>query len=371
MKKIHLKLFPLLLATALAAGSAEATELKVIGYVTDGETPAAVSPGKLDVINFAFATVDDSGRAVLTSPTASARLAELVALRQRQPKLQIVLSIGGWGAGHFSEAVRDAEARQRFADSAIALLQQHQLDGLDIDWEYPTLGDAGISHAPADRDNFSLMLELLRQRLDTLGEQDGHGHYLLTIAAAEGRFAQGLDLPRITAALDWINLMSYDFHGSLTPTTGHHAGLGPTRGAAEGDRYGQAAVEYFLSHGVPAAKLNLGAAFYGRRFGDVKPERNGLLQPFASDGGFISWSQIVRERLGQPGWEQHWDAEAQAPWLWNPQQHAFISYEDPRSLQAKAAYVREQGLGGIMYWDYRQDLNEQLLDVLDKALHQH
>ncbi len=357
-----------LLALLLLAGvsAAQAAPYRIVGYVVDGPQAPSISPGKLDVVNFAFAQVDEAHHVFLPGATAPDNLRALTALRARQPSLRIVLSIGGWGAGHFSEAVADAQARKVFADSAIALLRQYDLDGLDIDWEYPTLPGPGISHAPADRRNFTLLLESLRQRLDAEGAATAR-HYLLTIAAAEGEFAQGLELARIAGSLDWINLMTYDFYGSLTPTTGHHAGLAPTAGAPAGARNAQAAVDEYIAAGVPADKIHLGVAFYGRRFGDVAPARDGLLQKFRSDGGFISWREIAEGPLAQKAWARHWDAQAQAPWLWNATTHQFISYDDPQSLQAKIDYVERKGLGGFMYWEYRQDRDEQLLDVLVQA----
>lgn len=363
-------LFALLPLQAMAGDNADAARrLRLVGYVANADAPAALDPRQLDVINFAFAVVDPAGNVVLDNPTAPLRLRELVALRAANPDLHVVLSIGGWGAGHFSEAVRDDAARARFADSAIALLRTHDLDGLDIDWEYPTLPGPGISHSPADRDNFSAALALLRSRLDQLATQSGHRRFLLTIAAAESGFAAGLDLAAITPQLDWINLMSYDFHGSLTPTTGHHAGLRVPDGAPAGTRSAEQAVAFFRDAGVPADKLHLGVAFYGRRFGDVRAQRDGLLQPFASDGGYISWREIATTRLGTPGWKRVWDARAQAPWLWNAKQRIFISYDDPQSLRAKAAWARAQGLGGVMYWETREDRDGELLGVLDGELH--
>ncbi len=250
-----------LLALLLLAGvsAAQAAPYRIVGYVVDGPQAPSISPGKLDVVNFAFAQVDEAHHVFLPGATAPDNLRALTALRARQPSLRIVLSIGGWGAGHFSEAVADAQARKVFADSAIALLRQYDLDGLDIDWEYPTLPGPGISHAPADRRNFTLLLESLRQQLDAEGAATAR-HYLLTIAAAEGEFAQGLELARIAGSLDWINLMTYDFYGSLTPTTGHHAGLAPTAGAPAGARNAQAAVDEYLAAGVPADKIHLGVA---------------------------------------------------------------------------------------------------------------
>ncbi|HEY0333529.1 MAG TPA: glycosyl hydrolase family 18 protein [Stenotrophomonas sp.] len=115
---------------------------------------------------------------------------------------------------------------------------------------------------------------------------------------------------------------------------------------------------------MPPAKIHLGVAFYGRSFGDVAPQRDGLLQTFGSDGGFISWRDIANTRLGNKAWTRQWDASAQAPTLWNASTHQFISYDDPQSLRAKIDYVRAKGLGGVMYWEYRQDRDEALLDVL-------
>ncbi|KQN97986.1 MULTISPECIES: glycoside hydrolase family 18 protein [Stenotrophomonas] len=367
MSTPHRRLRVLLAAALLAfAAATQAQSFRLIGYVTDGPAPLRLPAAQLDVVNFAFARVAPDGSVYLPDTVDPAQVHALVAHRTVNPALKIVLSIGGWGAGNFSEAAATAAARARFIDSGVALLHRFDLDGLDIDWEYPTLGDADISHSPDDRRNFTLLLEALRARLDREG---GKRPYLLTIAAAEGRFAEGLELPRIARSLDWINLMTYDFHGSLTPTTGHHSGLARSALAPADGRTTEGAVRYFLDAGVPADKINVGVPFYGRSFGDVEPVDHGLYRKFASDGGFITWSEIVHTRLGAPGWERHWDAQAQVPWLWNPATRQLITYDDPQSLAIKAAYVRRNKLGGIMYWEHRLD-DGQLLDTLHKALHE-
>lgn len=353
--------------TAQPAAGAEG-QYRIIGYVMDGQSLPRISAEKLDVINFAFALVHPDHTIYLPGETATGSLATLTRLRGVNPQLKVLVSVGGWGGDHFSEAALTEASRARFADSAIALVRRHDLDGIDIDWEYPTLPGPGISHRPQDRENFSRLLETLRQQLDALGQTHNGRHYLLTIAAADGQAAQGLEIARIAPVLDWINLMSYDFYGSLTATTGHHTALHRSLSAAADSRATDVAVEQFLAAGVPPDKLNIGVAFYGRGFAEVTALNHGLNQPFGRDGGFLSWREISADHVDQQGFVRHWDAQAQAPFLWNAQSRRFISYDDPQSLRAKAAFVRERGLGGIMYWEHRQDADEQLLDVVVEGL---
>lgn len=351
-----------------AAGPDNDAGYRIIGYVADGPTLPPISAKKLDVINFAFAQVNPQHEVFLPNETAAKSLAGLVALREQNPDLKIVLSVGGWGAGHFSEAAASETARTRFADTAVELVRRHDLDGLDIDWEYPAHPGPGISHSPADKQNFTLLLQALRDKLHDLQKVNAGRHYLLTIAAADGEAARGLEIKKIAAILDWINLMTYDFYGSLTPTTGHHAGLYRAKVAPAHSRTTVQAVDEFVKAGAPPRKIQIGVAFYGRTFGDVAAGREGLQQPFGSDGGFVSWQEIAAKYLNRNGFQRHWDEQAQAAWLWNPQTRRMISYDDPQALRAKAAFIRERGLGGVMYWEQRQDPDEQLLDVLHQAL---
>jgi chitinase len=362
----------LVLGLGWSAGSAMAGEAaahyRIIGYVADAKPLPTVSANKLDVINYAFARLEPKGDVVLPSPTADQTLATFVGLRKINPNLKVVVSIGGWGADYFSDVALTDATRQHMADSAAALIEKYDVDGVDLDWEYPTLPGAGISHRPEDKRNFSLLLEALRARLDKLGAAHGGRHYLLSIAAADGEFVQGIELERVGRALDWINLMTYDFHNSLTPTTGHHAGLHLSRLAPADDRAGDKAVAQFLAAGVPARKLNLGVAFYGRSFTGVDPQHDGLQQKYAKYQGSPSWSELVANFIDKNGYVRHWDAQAQAPYLWNAATHTFITYEDPESLRAKVAFVKAKGLGGVMYWEHSLDRNEELLDVLDQSL---
>lgn len=343
---------------------------RVIGYdKVFGNTILPRDVDRIDVLIYAFARVLDGY--VVLDPPMQQRLAQRVALKKDHPRLKVVLSVGGWKAGGFSEAASSDEARRRFADSAAALVAANHADGLDIDWEYPGHHESGIVSSTQDREHFTLLLQATRRALDRVGDADGHrgdDHYSLSIAAADGPFVSDMDLAATAASLDWINLMTYDFVNSMVPYTGHHSGLHDSASAPADARSADKAVRQFLAAGVPASKLVLGAAFYGREFADVSPANDGLYQPYGHYQGEHPWPQLKSDFIDRNGFVRHWDAQAQAPYLWNATTREFISYDDPQSLAAKAAYVKTMHLGGIMYWEQGEDPQGELLDAIWRGL---
>lgn len=363
-------LVALLLAVSGAAAAQDPpTHHRIVGYATGWNAAQERNVDKLDMLIFSFAKVSDD-RVVLDAAGAE-RLKKLIALKARHPKLRIAIAVGGWGAGGFSEAASTEAGRRAFADSAAQLLATHHADGLDVDWEYPGHDDAGIKASLDDRAHFTLLIKALRARLDGLGARQGRSdadHYTLSIAAADGRFVSGIDIAAVAPHLDWFNLMTYDFVNSMTPTTGHHAGLHAATQAPADARSADRAVRQFLAAGAPSHKLLIGAAFYGREFADVQPQHHGLYQSFGKYQGEHPWPQLKADYIGKQGYVRHWDQTAQAPWLWNAKTRRFITYDDPQSLAAKAAYVKAQRLGGIMYWEQTLDTHGELLDVLWQGL---
>lgn len=361
-------LFPLL---AEASPPPQVSDHRLVGYVAGWEKPVPIAAEKLTAINFAFAHIGKDGRAVIDQAGGAGALARLHALRMRNPRLKILVSIGGWGADGFSDAASTDASRATFAQSVDELVVKHGLDGIDLDWEYPGLAGPGIRHRDDDKRNFTLLLQTLRQHLDALGakrSRQADNHYLLTAALADGEFTNFVELDRIHAYLDWIDLMTYDFHNSLTPTTGHHSALRRSKTSAAGERSVERAVRQYLDAGVPARKLVVGVPLYGRAFADVKADNDGLDQPYGRYEGDHAWPQLVADYIDRNGYVRHWDATAQVPYLWNAQTHAFISYDDPQSLKLKADFVKANGLGGMMYWEQSQDPKGELLGVLSAAL---
>jgi chitinase len=353
----------------LAAVPASAANLRVVAYVIGWETqPPDIDATRLTHINFAFGWIE-GGKVVLPHPGIAAQLAHLRSLRAKNPQLKVLLSVGGWEAEGFSDAAATAEARNAFAASIVALLREHSLDGVDLDWEYPGQSVAKIKSRPEDKQNFTALLQTTRAQLDAAGAARGRdGRYLLTIASADREYFDFTQMDRLHVYLDWINVMTYDFFNSLTPTTGHHAGLYASPYAAPTDRNADTSIRQHLAAGIPPEKLVLGVAFYGRGFAGVQPAHHGVNQPYERFEAAHPYAELVEKFIDRGGFVREWDARAQAPYLWNAQTRAFITYDDPQSIGVKAEYVRKHRLGGMMFWELSQDSNDALLDAIVTGL---
>lgn len=348
---------------------ADDTHYRIVGYATAHHAIPAASVGHIDTLIFAFASLED-GRVVLDDADAR-RLLGLTQLKSSHPDLKVVVSVGGWGVDGFSAAASSPASRQRFADSATQMLLANGADGLDVDWEYPGHHDAGTHSSLQDRTHFTQLLTTVRAALDRASDthqRKAEGRLTLSIAAADGPFVDGIDIAAVAPSLDWFNLMTYDFNNSLTATTGHHTALHASALAPADARTTEKAVMQFLAAGVPSRKLLIGAAFYGREFADVKAQHHGLYQAYGHYEGEHPWPELKANFIDRNGYVRYWDADAQAPYLWNADGRRFISYDDPQSLAAKAAWAKAHHLGGIMYWEQDHDPQGELLDALWRGL---
>lgn len=305
-------------------------------------------------VNLAFGHVVDG----LLSVEGLTALNDLNKLREWNPDIKIVLSVGGWTSGGFSEMAMTEEGRQAFVDSAMKVLDQYHLDGIDIDWEYPCSSAAGIASSPKDRENFTFLMQALRKAA---------GERIVSIAAGAGAyFVRDTEMDLVAEACDYVQLMTYDMRSGFDHQAGHHAALD----ASIGDETGMTVrrtVELFKNAGVPKEKIVIGAAFYSRRWTGVPNVNKGLLQQAESVGDYgPGYAELTRDYIGKNGWETIWDEAAKAPYLWNGSE--FISYDDPESLKYKCEYLKEEGLLGIMYWEHSTDDTGTLLKALHSAL---
>ena len=355
----------------LFAIDVHARDYRIVGYIGTRNASDTWDAGKVDTLIFAFAHVADGD--VVLADAAKPRLQNILALKAGHPKLRVTISVGGWGAGGFSEAAATVEGRRRFARSAVAMLRAQHVDGLDVDWEYPGHHESGITSSENDRENFTALLAELRARLDEASALDGRksaARYTLSIAIADAEFVDHIDIAAVDRQIDWFNLMTYDFVNGMTPTTGHHSGLHASALTPPTARTADRAVRQFLAAGVAPGKLVLGAAFYGREFAEVAPAHDGLYQRYGHFVAYRGWKKLESDYIDKNGYQRHWDAAAQAPFLWNAKTRHFISYENTQSLKAKATYVRSNRLGGIMYWEQDEDPKGELLEVLWNGLHE-
>lgn len=327
---------------------------------------------KLTHINYSFANVNEEGKIFFRDELEAAqRLARLQKLKAKNPDLKLLVSVGGWGADGFSDAARTTESRNIFSESAVDLIKTYGLDGIDVDWEFPGQPGPGIKYRPEDKQNFTLMMKSLRTHLDSLSNVrglTGDDRFLLTIASNDNQaFFDHTEMGEVQQYLDFVNVMSYDMFSVGSETTGHHTGLYQSSPDAP-TRTTEAAIQRHLNAGIPANKVVLGAAFYGRSWSGVKPKNNGLYQAFEEFYEFISYTKLQAEFIGKNGFERYWDEGAKAPYLWNPDKQIMITYEDPESLKHKTEYIKEMGLGGVMYWHHSYDPSEKLLETLYNGL---
>lgn len=349
----------------------------VVGYVAGFRNYdiSKIDATKLTHINYAFANIIDGevmfgSERIDNTARNSDDIKRLVALKEFNRDLKVLVSVGGWGwSGNFSDAALTDSSRQRFAVSAAAFVREHDLDGIDIDWEYPNHPGAGNTFRPEDVRNFTLMLECVRKHLDSLSAEQGmREKYLLTIATgASELYASNTELGVLQQHLDFINIMTYDFHHGASYQTGHHANLYlSSLDAPDGDAT-ERAVDIHIREGVPPSKLNIGIPFYGRVWRGVEPVNNGLYREARTTGAGMSYADVLKA-LADPAFTRYYDSSAASPYLWNESDSVFISYEDEVSIAARMEFLKERGFGGVMFWEYTEDIDGMLVNAIVTGL---
>ncbi|WP_127793859.1 glycosyl hydrolase family 18 protein [Agromyces sp. LHK192] len=303
---------------------------------------------------------------------------QLRKLKQVSPDTKILVSLGGWTwSDHFSEAASTAEGRTKLVDSCIDLYIEGDLpeiagkggdgvaagifDGIDIDWEWPVTGGETANARPEDKENFLLLMEEFRTELDALGAENRE-EYLLTGFAPAGGWNAGqggwLD-PRLFAAVDFLNVQGYDFHGGWVPnTTGHQGNLHPD-GTQNWGLGLDGAMGMYVNAGADPSQLNAGLAAYGHGWHGVADGSAGW-KPAAGYIGTKTYAEL--RSVGTA----HFDPAIGASWRYDGDQ--WWSYDDPASVNAKAEWLATQGYGGAMWWDLTGDHRNELGSTLGSTL---
>jgi chitinase len=368
MKRYTLAMIFCLAAICIQAQKAGRNRPVVIGYVGGYRGLADTSiieAYKLTHINYAFVDVKNNRAFLHNEKTDTINFKNLTGLKLKNPSLKILISVGGWTwSKGFSDAVLTDTSRKAFAESAVAIMAKYDLDGVDIDWEYPGMkGDSNV-YRPEDKEHYTLMFKELRAALDTLQQTTGKRYLLTTAVGGFSNFLHHTEMDKAQQYLDYVNLMTYDYGWR---TASHHTNL---YNASKDSMANSAdkAVAAFMSAGVPVSKLVMGIAFYGRGLiveGDTKRGIDGKITSRAHVGGY---SYIKDSLLTQKNYRSYWDKKAKAPYIFNATDKEFITYDDERSVKYKCKYVLRHKLAGVMFWEYVDDPKGYLLAVIGERL---
>ena len=302
-----------------------ATAKKVVAYVTSWSS-VPVDAHVMTHINYAFGGIDSNGRVFVDGQS---RFREIVTLKEKNPSLKVLLSIGGWGRGNFTPVAADEAKRKAFAQSCREFCEQYGIDGIDIDWEFPGNNSSEETSPANEKNNYTLLMRDLRE---TLGDS-----LLLTMAssASPGYY----DYPHIIGFLDFVNVMTYD----MASPPNHHSAL--YRGGTVGNGWlvTHESIQNHLKAGIPSDKLVMGLAFYGNGNGDGSGSANQVSL------------QEIENGIADGKWVEHWDDVAKVPYVTNKNGQFVYGYDNARSLTVKCQYIVDNDLAGGMYWEYAND----------------
>ncbi|MDR7091599.1 glycoside hydrolase family 18 protein [Cellvibrio fibrivorans] len=341
-------------------GTTPASPKIIAYYMGDGSDLQRYNVGQLTHIIYSFLHLNGN-QLSFDSDKDKQALQRLVALKKQYPQLKVMLSLGGWGGCETcSDIFNTVENHKVFAQSTLAIIEEYQADGIDLDWEYPTIaGFPGHKYATYDRANFTALIQELRAVFGS--------RYELSFAAGgfDSFLETAVDWDAIMPLLDNVNLMSYDIVNGATPHTGHHTALYSTPQQKDST---DNAVQFLLRKGVAPEKIIIGTAFYARVWEQVSATNNGLYQPGVHIDG-ADYKEFATRFNPADGFIYHWDDIAKAPSFYSPSKKIFATFDDKRSLAEKARYVKQHKLGGMMFWQLPHDTDKDgLLDTIYKNL---
>ena len=335
----------------------------VLAYFTE-YTTTLPEVRLLTHINYAhgrFKNPTEGSGGIVITESPDAPIKDVVALKSVNPKLKVCLMIGGWG-GHadgFSMMARDAAKRTEFCQSVKSLLDKHSMDGVDIDWEYPTKSaDNETGASPDDTRNFNLVLKELRE---TLGTDK-------IISFASSSSAQYVDWPTAMKYLDYVNVMTYDMGAA---PNGHNSPL--HRSGVFNHRSWDESIQAHVQGGVPKNRMVMGVPFYGKS--QKVPDKEKYPQQYEEylknkifdySVRYYEMPDILEKGTykGKPLARKvyrRWESTSMVPYLVDDTGLNVLSYDDPESVEIKGKFVKANGHLGAMFWEYRCDTDDHAL----------
>jgi GH18 family chitinase len=339
--------------------------------------PQNIPYEKLTILNYSFFYPLEDGEIVGMDPVADLYLlkgeseslpngASIIDLAKKH-NTKVILSIGGWEtSNNFPQVAADTKKRANFAHWCVKHIKNYGFNGIDIDWEFP--GYKSHKGTPQDRVNFTILLQEVRDSLSALGNKTKQ-EYLLTasLPAAEVHLLD-IEVEKLSSIVDYINIMTYDLHGSWGKVSNHNSALFAPK-VGDSGRCGDGAFRlYHEKHNVPANKITLCATFFGYSYkncSEIYGEHEGPDTTLFKPGQDILYRDIA-EKMDL--FESHWDSGAQAPYLTSNETSTLISLDDEKSVTLKSEYIINNNGGGIIIWplmgDYLDNGKTPLLDAI-------
>ena len=301
-----------------------------------------------------------------------------IALKQKNPNLKVLFSVGGWTAGGwiFSQMAQTEGTRLMFIRSAVHFLKHFGFDGLDLDWEFPAYDMLPeVPTDPNDKYHFTSLMKEMRESFD----KDG---LLITFAAAADPYKanNAYEIEKVHQYVDWINIMNYDYGGAWDKFTGIDAPLyGRWEEGFQGHPHYEfsihATVQYYLNKGVPSEKLSLGLHTEAKGFVLKNNDDNGIYCPavgspnmtFSRQEGWLNYYEVLQffyndtiedanyqdMKPGIENWNFFTDGCYMSPYAYQGQ--FWVSYDDEISVDLKARYANHHKLKGAFVWEIDTD----------------
>lgn len=327
--------------------------------------PENIDPNLCSHINYAFASLSDETLTIVPSSQfidiESRFYAHTVKLKEQNEKLKVLLSLGGWedsGGDKYSQMVSKPQNRRNFVKQAVSFLNKYKFDGLDLDWEFPVCWKADCASGnPDDRENLVYLTQELRLAFDEVSPS-----LLLTVALSGSEYIadRAYNIATMTKYVDFLNVMSYNLHGSWENATGHHSEIHEHSNSVSDGHSVSSIMEYYVRKGSPPEKLMMGIPLYGRSFTLTNPNDNGIGAQISGPGrpgvytkenGLLAYFEIC-DRIKNDNWKVRRDLKA-GPYAFHGDQ--WVGYDDQISAKEKAFLIMKKGYGGAVFWDISLD----------------